>query len=162
MRFGSRFCGSKTKREGVHPLMESLNMSYLRTADGAPVAGKWVNFRELPEGKCITKPSRLCSDMLSKHWGNNIQGFITTCKTLVDSLWITVMPALPCHSYLEFRCTNCWVGDEEFPSRASILFDANAHHYMITGGLAVWEVSWLRGYCYEMHLCRRKTLRRVK
>jgi hypothetical protein len=30
-----------------------------------------------------------------------------------------------------------WLGDEDFPSRASILFDANAPHYMVTDGLAI-------------------------
>jgi hypothetical protein len=133
------FTVQKQNGEGVHPLMESLILSYLRTADGAPVAGKWVNFRELPEGKMYHQAFQgYASDMLSKHWGNNIQGFITTCKTLGgqsvdygDACF--AMPLLP----RIFVAPTCWVGDEEFPSRASILFDANAHHYMITGGLAV-------------------------
>ena len=30
-----------------------------------------------------------------------------------------------------------WLGDEDFSSRASILFDANVHHYMVTDGLAI-------------------------
>jgi hypothetical protein len=30
-----------------------------------------------------------------------------------------------------------WPGDEDFPSKASILFDASASHYMPTDGLAL-------------------------
>ena len=30
-----------------------------------------------------------------------------------------------------------WLGDEDFASKASILFDATAHHYMVIDGLAI-------------------------
>jgi hypothetical protein len=78
------------------------------------------------------------SDKLSKHWGNNIQGFITACKKVGGQ---TVnygdasfsMPLLP----RIIVAPICWIGDEEFPPKASILFDANVHHYMVTAGLAV-------------------------
>jgi hypothetical protein len=30
-----------------------------------------------------------------------------------------------------------WPGDDDFPSRATVLFDAHSHHYMTTDGLAL-------------------------
>jgi hypothetical protein len=30
-----------------------------------------------------------------------------------------------------------WPGDDEFPSRATILFDASSGHYMTTDGMAI-------------------------
>jgi hypothetical protein len=123
----------------VHPLMEGLILTYLRTGDGTPVAGKWINFRELPDGNMYHHAFQsYASNMLSKHWGNNIQGFITACRILGgqpmdygDACF--AMPLLPRILVAPLY----WTGDGEFSPKASILFDANVHHYMITAGLAV-------------------------
>ncbi len=62
------FTVRKQNEEGAHPLMESLILSYLHTADGTPVVGKWVNFRELPKGKMYHRAFQgYASDKLIKH-----------------------------------------------------------------------------------------------
>jgi hypothetical protein len=133
------FTVQKQNGDGSHPLMESLILSYLHTADGTPVAGKWINFRELPEGKMYHQAFQgYASDKLTKHWGNNIQGFITACETVGgqpmdygDASFS--MPLLP----RIIVAPTYWIGDEDFSPKAFILFDANVHHYMVTDGLAV-------------------------
>jgi hypothetical protein len=129
----------KQNGERAHPLIESLILTYLHTADGIPVAGRWVNFRELPEGKMYHQAFQgYASDQLTKRWGNNIQGFIAACKTAGGqsmnygdaSFSVPLLPRI-------IVAPTYWIGDEDFPPKASILFDANVHHYMVTDGLAV-------------------------
>ncbi len=129
----------KQNGEGVHPLIESLILSYFHTADGTPVAGKWITFRELPGGKMYHQAFKsYTSNILSQHWGNYIQGFNAACKAVGGQ---PVNYGDACFSMRLLPkivvAPICWIGDEEFPSKASILFDANVHHYMVTAGLAV-------------------------
>jgi len=128
----------KQNGEKPHPLIESLILLYLKTADGTVLAGEWINFRELPDGKMYQHAFQgYASNMLIKNWGDDIQGFITACKSVNgqplnygDACFS--MPLLP----RIIVAPIIWVGDEQFSSKASIIFDANVHHYMGTAGLA--------------------------
>ncbi len=128
----------KQNGEKPHPLIENLILLYLRTADGTVTAGEWINFRELPDGKMYQQAFQgYASNMLSKNWSGNIQGFITVCNyfngqplNYGDACFsIQLLPRIIVAPIL-------WIGDEQFSSKASIFFDVNASHYMGTGGLA--------------------------
>jgi hypothetical protein len=119
--------------------LQSLILTYLQTADGAPSADRWISFRELPNGGFYHRAFQgYAPDRLSKRWGLDVDGFVGACRALQATelelgdagFAARVLPRVEIAAVY-------WLGDEDFPSRASILFDANAHHYMVTDGLAI-------------------------
>jgi len=136
---------------------QSLVLTYLETANGAPLAGRWISFRELPNGTFYHQAFQgYAPDRLTQRWGLNIDGFVAACQALGGTrlalgdagfAW-RVFPRVEMAAVYWLgdvreppqRRTACWAGesnDEDFSSRASILFDASAHHYMVTDGLAI-------------------------
>ncbi len=127
--------------DGKEPFsfFQALLLVYLQTADGAPSADRWISFRELPHGTFYHRAFQgYAPNRLTKRWGNDLEGFVAACRALGgDPLELgnacfafKVLPRVPV-------AVVYWLGDEDFPSRASVLFDANAHHYMVTDGLAI-------------------------
>ena len=119
--------------------IQALVLTYLHTADGIPAAGRWVSFRELPEGTFYHQAFQgYAADRLVRRWGLDSEGVATACRSfdgtpidLGDAGYrLQVLPRLD-------LAVVYWLGDEDLASRASILFDANAPHYMVTDGLAI-------------------------
>ncbi len=118
---------------------QSLILSYLQTANGAPLADRWISYRELPNGGFYHQAFQgYAPNRLSKRWGLDVDGFAAACSALggmrLDlgdaGFMLRVLPRV-------HMAAIYWLGDEDFASRASILFDANAHYYMVTDGLAI-------------------------
>jgi hypothetical protein len=135
----SDFAVSGSGGQGTSSFLQSLVLTYLVTADGAPSADRWISFRELPNGAFYHRAFQgYAADRLTKHWGLDLDGFVAACRALNGTrLEIGdagyILPVLP---RIDLAAVY-WLGDEDFPSRASILFDANSHHYMVTDGLAI-------------------------
>jgi hypothetical protein len=117
----------------------SLILTYLQTADGAPSADRWISFRELPNGAFYHRAFQgYAPDRLSKQWELALDGFVRACRNLGATrldigdagFVLQVLPRIDI-------AVIYWLGDEDFPSRSSLLFDANASHYMVTDGLAI-------------------------
>ena len=118
----------------------SLFLFYLRTADGTSLADRWISFRELPGGAFYNQAFQGYSgDRLAQAIGEKPDLFHAAARTIGG--W--QLTALAEHAYAfqalpRLRLAAVlWVGDEEFPSRATILFDASSSHYMTTDGLAI-------------------------
>jgi hypothetical protein len=130
---------SQSKDRQVSSFMQSLVLTYLQTADGAPSADRWISFRELPNGGFYHRAFQgYAPDRLTKRWGLDLDRFVAACCSVGGSrldigdagFVFRVLPRIDMGAVY-------WLGDEDFPSRASMLFDANAHHYMVTDGLAI-------------------------
>ncbi len=133
------FVVSKTGGGEVVTFSQNLILSYLQTASGAPPAGRWISYRELPNGGFYHRAFQgHAVDQLARQWKLDVEGFSAACQALGGQrldlgeagFALRVFPRIDLAAIY-------WLGDEDFPSRASILFDANAHHYMSTEGLAV-------------------------
>jgi hypothetical protein len=133
------FVVSKPGGQELPSFFQSLILAYLETADGAPAAGRWISFRELPNGGFYHRAFQgYAPDRLTKRWKLDIEGFAAACRALQGTqlelgdagFVFRVLPRVDIAAVY-------WLGDEDFPSRASVLFDANAHHYMVTDGLAI-------------------------
>jgi hypothetical protein len=118
----------------------SLFLFYLKTADGTPMAERWISFRELPGGSFYHQAFQGYSgNRLAQALGESPDRFHAAAKAIQG--W--QLTALAEHAYAfqalpRLRLAAVlWPGDEEFPSRASILFDAAASHYMTTDGMAI-------------------------
>ena len=118
----------------------AMLLYYLHSADGAPMADRWIGFRELPAGGFYHQAFQGYSgDILARDLGEQPEVFDRAARKLEG--WH--IPALAPYAYAfqplpRIRMAAVlWPGDEEFSSRASVLFDASASHYMPTDGLAL-------------------------
>lgn len=118
----------------------AMLLYYLHTADGAPLADRWISFRELPGGGFYHQAFQGYSgDELASALGEDPDSFDLAARALKG--W--PLPALAQHAFAFLPLPRIrmaavlWLGDDEFPSRASVLFDADASHYMTTDGLAL-------------------------
>jgi hypothetical protein len=118
----------------------SLFLFYLKIADGTSLADRWISFRELPGGAFYHQAFQGYSgDRLAQALGEKLASFHLAAKAIGG--W--QLASLAEHAYA-FQAlprlrlaTVLWPGDEEFPCRASILFDAASSHYMTTDGMAI-------------------------
>jgi hypothetical protein len=114
-----------------------LLLHYLITADGAPLAGEWVAFRYVPDGRVYQAAfeSRAPRE-LARVFGQDKESFVRAARALGGhalafgdaSFSFRPLPRLALAVVL-------WLGDEEMPGSAQILFDAAAGHYLPTEDL---------------------------
>ena len=117
----------------------ALLLYYLTTSNGAPLAGRWISFRELPNGGFYHQAfqnytgreihDRLGSDLVTlERAALNLGG---KPEEIGDAAFS--FAALPRVHLLVVT----WLGDEDFPSSTRILFDAAAGHHLPADACAV-------------------------
>jgi hypothetical protein len=118
----------------------AMLLYYLHTADGSPLADRWIGFRELPDGGFYHQAFQGYSgNQIAKVFGDAPEAFALAAKAIGGQS----LPALAPHAYFfhplpRIRlAATLWPGDDEFPTKASVLFDAACGHYMPTDGLAI-------------------------
>jgi hypothetical protein len=127
--------------DGATPssLTQGLILTYLYTADGAAPIDRWIGFRELPSGLFYASAFQgytgnelvrdLCGDVARfKHASENLRG---AALPIGDAAYaFAVLPKLRLAVVM-------WLGDDEFPSQAQVLFEESAPHYLPTEALAI-------------------------
>jgi len=113
---------------------------YLREADGSPLADHWIGYRELPGGNFYSQAFQGYSgDRLARVYGEQTERYTMAAQSL-GGIHLTGLPGMA-YAFLPLPrirlATILYPGDDEFPARASVLFDAAASHYMTTDGLAL-------------------------
>jgi hypothetical protein len=128
------------EREACSTFDEGMLLYYLHTADGTDLADRWIGFRELPDGAFYNQAFQGYSgNLVAKRFGGDLEAFHQAARKM-DGFQLTALaPAAYGFTPLpRIRLALAiWPGDEDFPSRASVLFDGNASHYMTTDGLAL-------------------------
>jgi hypothetical protein len=119
---------------------QAMLLYYLNAADGAPLAGRWIGYRELPDGGFYHQAYQGYSgDRLARAFGDQPQ----TLARAAQALGGAAMDALGAPAYVFIPLPRLrlaavlWPGDEEFAARGAVLFDAASSHYMTTDGLAL-------------------------
>jgi hypothetical protein len=111
---------------------------YFRTADGAPLTGDWVSFRELPGGLMYGVAFQGYSGNELARWlGPDFAKLREIAPRLGGqpltfgdyAFRMDVLPRVPI-------AIVCDAGDDEFPASARLLFDRAAPHYLPTDALA--------------------------
>jgi hypothetical protein len=109
-----------------------LLLHYLIRADGSPLTGKWVGYKDIPGGLLYAGVfARRVIEPLVRKFGNSAKWFKEIGKTfggkLVEvgdaSFILHAFPFIPLQYVL-------WEGDEEFPPSIQLLFDASVDHYL--------------------------------
>jgi hypothetical protein len=113
---------------------------YLHTAKGTSLADQWIAFRELPDGAFYHQAFQGYSgDRLARRFGERPEDFDLAAQKLDG--WR--LSALASFAYAfqplpRIRLAAAlWPGDEDFPTHASILFDAASDQYLMTYCLAL-------------------------
>lgn len=123
-----------------------LLLHYLTQAKGVPIANKFIAFKELPEGANYSSTfSKRSIEPLIKYFGREPQRLIETAERLGGrkadhgdvAVTINVFSRVPITIVL-------WQGDEEFPPRSNILFDATIPDYLFTEDITVLceTITW--------------------
>ena len=130
-------------RDKEIPLQEQvLILHYLSATEMSATTGHWVSYREIPGcafyfGAFLKR----AVEPLKKVFGQNLSGFCGAAGKL-DAIEIEsgdaafefkVLPAVPLQMIL-------WIGDEEFPAEANILFDSTIGQI-----LSPEDIAWLAG-----------------
>lgn len=112
---------------------------YFDICDGTPMTGEWIAFNQIPGGMFYAQAFQGYSgDQLLKTFGNDSEAFGAANERLGGrreffgnlAYSYQVLPRVPV-------MVVCWLGDEDFPSSYRILFDANAHHHLVTDAYAI-------------------------
>jgi hypothetical protein len=123
-----------------------LILHYLTLAKGVPISNKLIAFKELPEGaNYFPTFSKRAIEPLVNHFGQQPHRLVDTAKELggykVDygdvAVTINGFSRVPITLVL-------WQGDEEFPPRGNILFDATISDYLSTYDITVLceNITW--------------------
>ena len=123
-----------------------LILHYLTLAKGVPISNKLIAFQELPEGASYFPTfSKRSIEPLIAHFGQQPHRLIDIAERLggheVDygdvAVTISGFSRVPVTIVL-------WQGDEEFPVRGNILFDATISDYLSTYDITVLceTITW--------------------
>ena len=103
----------------------------LRIGDNRP-GNDWISEKDLPGGATFFRgPHLLPTSLISDSFGNDLQAFINCCYTLGGK------PLEMADAAFEFLITPeipvailYWIGDEDFPAEAKMLFDRSMINFM--------------------------------
>jgi hypothetical protein len=119
--------------------VQILLLHYLLTADGMPLAGEWIAFRNLPGGLGYDAAFQgRANYRLAGAFGTDDQAFIAAARSLGGERL-----AFGDASFLFRALPRVWLAvvlylaDEDFAASAQVLFDGTASHYLETEDLAV-------------------------
>ncbi len=121
------------------PLDQAMVAYYFHNACGGPIAGQWVAFSELPEGRFYTQAFQSYTGaVLARRFGDDLARFVQAAEQaggrrfdLGDAAFAFL--ALP----LAPLAVVAWQGDEEFPPSYRLLFDASAPRHLSTDTCAI-------------------------
>ena len=108
-----------------HEYFDLFVMYYLLRVEGIPLSSEWVSEKDLPGGSTFFRgPHLIPTDLISKRFENDLQEFKACCENLggtpIDmadaAFCFTITPDIPV-------AVLYWIGDEDFPAEAKILYD---------------------------------------
>jgi hypothetical protein len=120
------------------PYRAAMFLYYLHTADGTPLAGKWIAFRDLPDGLFYHQAYQGYSgNRLARAMGNRLEVFERAAHALGGMRLALGDAAFAFDALPRVRVAAVYyAGDEDFPATANVLFDESSSHYLPTDGLA--------------------------
>lgn len=129
---------AETTNQVCKPYYAAIFLYYLHTADGTPPSGKWIAFRELPDGMFYHQAYQgYTGNRLVRAFGNRLDAFERAAHKLGGMKLALGDAAYAFDALPRVRVAAVYyAGDEDFPATANVLFDASASHYLPTDVLA--------------------------
>ncbi|MCA9934947.1 MAG: DUF3786 domain-containing protein [Anaerolineales bacterium] len=133
------FTALDANEQELDTFTQAMLAYYLHTSNGAPLAGEWIAFTELPDGQFYTAAFQgYTGNELAKVFGNEVERFAETAVALGGQ------PLQFADRAFAFRVlphvaimAAAWQGDEDFPPSYRLLFDANTAHHLPTDACAI-------------------------
>lgn len=128
---------------------KALVLQYLVQASGQPLTGKWVSFSELPNGMLHDAPFRAeAIRPLADKFGGQPGKLLDAARSFgaVELNLGDVGVVIPVFPYISVAVI-LWLGDEEFPASANMVFDSAAPSHLSTAALYVLGVNVTRRLC---------------
>jgi hypothetical protein len=123
---------SSPSKKAVSLVTRTLLLHYLIRADGSPLRGRWVAYKDIPGGLLYSSVfARRVTEPLVRKFGQAAALFKDSGLKLGGrsgdagdaSFVVQMLPFIPVQYVL-------WEGDEEFPPSVQLLFDASVDHYL--------------------------------
>jgi len=132
------FVARRAGEQSEAPLwFQALIIHYCTTADGASLAGEWVSLRQVPGGLFYEQAFQgYTGDRLASFFGNDLERFRAAARRvggLPEDMGDAAFSFLPLPRIP--MAIVYWLGDEEFPPSAQLLFDSSVSHYLPIGAL---------------------------
>ncbi|OGO24038.1 MAG: hypothetical protein A2Z28_07560 [Chloroflexi bacterium RBG_16_51_9] len=121
------------------PRDKLIMLHYFITAKGSPLAGKPLTFRELPEG-IVYQPTfaKRTIQPLLDNFGKEPDTLLLFSQSLGGYKADYGDTAITINAFSRVPITFVvWQGDDEFPSRGNVLFDASITDYLPTEDITV-------------------------
>ena len=123
-----------------------LILHYLAQAKGTPPSGKYITFRELPEGPVYFRTfSKRTIQPLVANFGKDPSRLLDVGRDFggVPSDLGDTSIIIPAFTRVPVTIV-IWKGDEEFPPEGSVLFDANILDYLTTEDVTIVSevITW--------------------
>ncbi len=111
----------------------SIILHYLLNADGTPLSGNWISYRQLPDGLFYARTIDATVRPLAQTYGNNLEGFFNKARELgaKKSSDFDCGIAVNCFKRVVLLVI-VYPESDEFGSEAKILFDQSISHYLKT------------------------------
>jgi len=120
------------KQKTVSLVVRVLLLHHLLHADGSPMTGKWVSYKDIPGGLLYAGVfARRVTEPLVKKFGRSAKLFQEAGRRFGGetagvgdaSFSLHALPRISLQYVL-------WEGDDEFPPSVQLLFDSSAAHYL--------------------------------
>lgn len=118
---------------------QALLLYHFCTTDGAPLTGRWISFRELPDGTFYHQAFQAYTGReITKEFQNDLPAFERAADSLGGrreplgdaAFSFQALPRVPI-------VVVYWLGDEDLAPSAHLLFDSSAGHHLPTDAFAV-------------------------
>lgn len=122
-----------------NPLIQAILAYYFSISDGTPLAGRWISFSELPDGRFYTQAFQgYTGHELAKTFGDNLDAF-TAAAINLGGLPVSLGDRTYAFSVLPHveLLASAWLGDDDFPTSYKILLDAAISHHLTTDACAI-------------------------
>lgn len=120
-------------REDLDKYSSSIILHYLLNADGTPLSGNWISYRELPGGLFYWQTIPRILESLTKKYGSDGEGFLKKALEIDGEKYAGFKFGSVIYPFRMFPVL--LVLDEEsdeFGASARVLFDSSAPHYLKT------------------------------
>ena len=122
---------SKNILESLDSFSSAIILHFLLTADGTPLTGKWILYRELPDGLFYGDTIPGILQPLIKKYENSGQDFIKKISDLGGVIDKSFKFAAVLYPFRKFPALFVFEEkDEEFEADLRVLFDSSAPHYL--------------------------------